>query len=285
MRAASCAWRGPGHPGDLGVEGRYEFGRNWSVLAARFEDEHVARAGEDLRRLVGDIAGRTFLDIGCGSGLHSVAALRLGAKAVYAVDYDRRCVEVARTTLGRFAPDGNWRVEQADVLARQTLSAQRFDMVYSWGVLHHTGEMWTAIRNATGLVAPGGGLAIAIYVRTPLCSAWRLEKQLYSRFPWLRPAIKLPFTAALLLARAIRHRDAIAYVRNYRRSRGMEFLVDVDDWLGGYPYESATSDQVEAFVEGLGFRLKQSFNTGSRLGILGTGCGEWLFERADGSGS
>ena len=264
------------------MEGRYDFGRNWSTLAEGFEDDHVARAGKDLQRLVGDIAGQTFLDLGCGSGLHSVAALRLGAGAVYAVDYDPRCVEVARATLRRFSPHGNWRVERADVLARHTLPDQRFDMVYSWGVLHHTGDMWSAIRNSAALVAPRGGLAIAIYVRTPLCGVWRLEKQVYSRLERLRPAIKLPFIAALLLARAIRHRDAIAYVRNYRRSRGMEFLVDVDDWLGGFPYESASPDRLEAFVEGLGFRLKQSFNTGSRLGILGSGCGEWRFERMGG---
>jgi SAM-dependent methyltransferase len=264
------------------VSGRYDFGRNWSVLAARFEEEHVARAGEDLRRLTGDLAGRTFLDLGCGSGLHSAAALRLGASAVHAVDYDPRCVEVTRATLRRFAPDGNWRVEQADVLAPQTLPDQRFDMVYSWGVLHHTGDMWTAIRNSAALVAPGGGLAIAVYRRTPLCRIWRFEKRVYSRVRWLRPAIKLPFIAALLLARGIRHRDAIAYVRNYRRSRGMEFWVDVDDWLGGFPYESASPDRLEAFIEGLGFRLAQSFNTRPRLGILGSGCGEWRFERMGG---
>jgi 2-polyprenyl-6-hydroxyphenyl methylase/3-demethylubiquinone-9 3-methyltransferase len=273
----------PGRSGDLGVEWRYDFGRNWSALAEGFEEDHVVRAGKDLQRLVGDIAGRTFLDLGCGSGLHSVAALRLGASSVHAIDYDPRCVEVARATLRRFAPDGCWRVEQADLLARQTLPNQRFDLVYSWGVLHHTGDMWSAIRNSAALVASRGSLAIAIYVRTPLCGVWRFEKQLYSKYKWLRPAIKLPFIAALLLARAIRHRDAVAYVRNYRRARGMEFMVDVDDWLGGFPYESASPEELKIFVEGLGFRLKQSFNTGRRLGILGSGCGEWQFEPADGS--
>lgn len=258
---------------------RYDFGRNWSELAARLEEEHVARAGQDLSRLLGDIGGRSFLDLGCGSGLHSVAALRLGAGRVFAIDHDPRCVDVARGTLGRFTAAGGWQVAQGDVLAPATLPPDRFDIVYAWGVLHHTGDMWRAIRNSAALVAPGGRLAVALYLRTPFCPVWRLEKRLYARHGWLRPAIKLPFAAGLLLARAIRNRDALAYVRNYRRARGMEFLVDVDDWLGGYPYESVAPDELEAFVARLGFRLRSRFNTHPRLGLLGSGCGEWHFAK------
>lgn len=262
---------------------RYDFGRNWSALAARFEEDHVERASRDLQRLVGELAGHSFLDLGCGSGLHAAAALRLGARMVRAVDYDPGCVAVAQATLRRFVPDGDWRVERADALSPGSLPAEGFDVVYSWGVLHHTGDVWAAIRNSAALVLPGGSLALALYLRTPFCGFWRWEKRAYSGHAWLRPLVRGPFAAGLLLARAIRHRDAISHVRNYRQARGMEFLIDVDDWLGGYPYESVAPQELEAFMARLGFRVVRRFNAVPPLGLLGTGCGEWLFEKGAGS--
>ncbi|TIV68339.1 MAG: methyltransferase domain-containing protein [Mesorhizobium sp.] len=261
------------------MEARYDFGRNWSELAARFEEEHLDHACEDLRRLVGDVKGRTFLDIGCGSGLHSAAALRLGARKVLALDYDVGCVETANAVLSQFAPNGNWRVRRGDVLDKDSLPSETFDVVYSWGVLHHTGDMWAAIRNAAEFVAPGGRLAIAIYLKTPLCGFWTTEKRLYSSQRWLRPPVKALFVSAYMLARTLRHRDAFSFVRNYRERRGMEFLADVDDWLGGYPYQSASAAELEAVVESLSFRTKDRFNVNAGVGLFGTGCGEWCFER------
>ncbi|MDX8502170.1 class I SAM-dependent methyltransferase [Mesorhizobium sp. VK4C] len=260
---------------------RYDFGRNWSDLAARFENEHLDRACEDLRRLVGDVAGKTFLDIGCGSGLHSAAALRLGAARVRALDYDTDCVETTRAVLSRFAPEAEWSVERADILDKASLPSGTFDIVYSWGVLHHTGDMWAAIRNAADFVGRGGRFGIAIYLKTPLCGLWTVEKRLYSSHRWLRPPAKALFVSAYMLARTLRHRDPIAFVKNYRMRRGMEFLADVDDWLGGYPYQSTSVEELETTVEKLGFRTKRRFNVTPGIGLFGTGCGEWCFERMD----
>lgn len=259
---------------------RYDFGRNWSELAARFEEEHVARAMADLDRLVGRLDGRTFLDVGCGSGLHAVAALRLGARSVHAIDYDPDSVATTQAVLARFAADGDWRVERGDAVAPDGLPPGPFDVVYSWGVLHHTGAMWRAIANTAARVGPGGRLAVALYVKTRFCASWTVEKRIYARHAWLRPLIKYPFAGSLLLARAIRDRDAISHVREYRKARGMEFLVDIDDWLGGYPYESVEPPNLEATIEGLGFRLDARFNTGPRIGLFGTSCGEWRFARS-----
>ena len=160
------------------MNARYDFGRNWSELAARFEEAHLDQACDDLRRLVGDVEGRTFLDIGCGSGLHSAAALRLGARKVRALDYYDRCVETTKAVLHRFAPQEDWLVGQADVLDKTSLPSETFDIVYSWGVLHHTGDMWTAIRNAADLVGSEGRFGIAIYLKTPLCGLWTIEEAL-----------------------------------------------------------------------------------------------------------
>lgn len=261
------------------TETRYDFGRNWSDLTARLEERHVLEASKDLARLTGDLDGKTFLDIGCGSGLHAAAACRLGARKVVAIDYDPQSVATARTVLDRFAGGPNWQVGQADATDMSSLPADSFDIVYSWGVLHHTGNMEKAVRNAAALVAPGGRLCMALYLKTPLCGFWRVEKRIYSRNKWLRPVIKAPFVAALLLARTLRQGDPVSFVKNYRQRRGMEFLVDVDDWLGGFPYESLLPEDLEAMVGRLGFQATARFNVRPGLGILGTGCGEWRFER------
>ncbi|TGS10223.1 class I SAM-dependent methyltransferase [Mesorhizobium sp. M2E.F.Ca.ET.209.01.1.1] len=263
------------------MNARYDFGRNWSGLAEGFEEEHLSQACADLHRLVGNVTGKTFLDIGCGSGLHSAAALRLGAASVTAFDYDLSCIATTRAVLSRFASNAKWSVGHGDVLDRASLPSGTFDIVYSWGVLHHTGDMWTAIRNAGGLVGKGGRYAIAIYLKTPLCGLWTVEKRLYSSYRWLRPPVKALFVSAYLSARALRHRDAISFMKNYRARRGMEFLADVDDWLGGYPYQSTSTRELEAFVEKLGFRTGKRFNLNPGLGLFGTGCGEWCFERND----
>ena len=260
---------------------RYDFGRNWAELASRFDIANVEQSATDLMRLVGDLQGRTFLDIGCGSGLHSTAALKLGAKSVHAVDYDPDCVATTQAVLSRFESDANWKVNRADVLDISTLPAEHFDIVYSWGVLHHTGNMWKAIENAASRVAPGGRFCIALYLKTPFCGAWTVEKKLYAQNKWLRPLIKWPYVAAFMLGKMIRSGDAISYVRSYKSRRGMEFLVDVDDWLGGYPYESVAPEELKRFVSNLGFVLEDKFGERAGVGLLGTGCGEWRFVKSN----
>jgi 2-polyprenyl-6-hydroxyphenyl methylase/3-demethylubiquinone-9 3-methyltransferase len=257
---------------------RYDFGRNWSDLAARLDHHHLEEAKRNLARLAGDVKGLSFLDLGCGSGLHSAAALALGATNVHALDYDPICVATTKSVLERFVPDKKWIVERADALSPGTLPKERFDVVYSWGVLHHTGDMWRAIRNVVALVGPNGRFCVALYVATPFCRAWQIEKRLYSKHKWLRPLIKWPYVAGLLLRKQIAGRNGLLYIRNYRNSRGMEFMSDVDDWLGGYPYESISPPDLIGDIKERGFRLVYENAPPLGTGFFGTGCGEWCFE-------
>lgn len=259
----------------LSLESHFSFGRNWADFAQSLDEERIRQAETDLSRIVGDIRGNTFLDIGCGSGIHSAAAARLGA-TVHAIDLDPISVDTAGAVTTHFAPGCDVRLASVFDISRQ------FDVVYSWGVLHHTGAMWDAVAHASGLVAPGGRLVIALYARTPLCGFWRLEKRLYSSSPKgvqtvIRALYKALFIAGLLAS----GRNPIAYIRSYATNRGMRWHHDMHDWLGGYPYESASPAEVERFLSARGFILAQQVvNKGPVAGLLGTGCNEYRFTRS-----
>ena len=57
---------------------------------------------------------------------------------------------------------------------------QNFDIVYCWGVLHHTGNMWKAIDNSTEFVSDTGLYYISIYVKNRFCGVWAKIKKTYT---------------------------------------------------------------------------------------------------------
>jgi hypothetical protein len=161
----------------------------------------------------------------------------------------------------------------------------RFDVVYSWGVLqHHTGDMFRALRCAAELVNPGGALVIALYRKTWLCGFWRLEKRWYTQASeraqsCARAAYTRLYALALLL-KGKRFRD---HVQSYcSRSRGMDVFHDVHDWLGGYPYESISPNELDDLIS-IGFTRTRAFvrrGLMRRSGILGSGCDEYVYSRS-----
>lgn len=271
-------------PGDLtGVESHFRFGANWKDYSRLIDDARVAQATADLRRLVGDsLVGRTFLDIGSGSGLHSAAALALGA-SVTAVDLDPDSVGTTAAVLTRLAPGGAWTAQRRSVFELPAVWSRRFDVVYSWGVLHHTGDMWRAIGEAADAVAPGGRLALALYRETRLCGAWRVEKRWYTNAtPAAQARARRVYIRAFRLLQRLQGGDPDRYIREYAASRGMDFEHDVHDWMGGYPYESTGPAALRQFLGARGFAEERAFlATDGRVtsGVLGSGCDEFLFRR------
>lgn len=263
---------------------RFAFGENWSRFLALLDDDRILEAERSLRAMlnVQDLRGRRFLDVGSGSGLFSLAARRLGAQ-VRSFDYDPQSVACTRELKRRYFPDDpEWLVGEGSVLdAAFVGTLGEWDVVYSWGVLHHTGDMSVALANVADLVCRGGKLFVAIYNDQGRSSAvWLKVKQAYNGLPpslrWLilwPAAVRLwaPTTVRDLLAR-----KPFRTWRNYAKesSRGMSPWRDVVDWVGGLPFEVATPERVFRVFRDRGFVLEElTTNAG------GLACNEFVFRK------
>lgn len=264
------------------AESHYEFGANWKDYLKNLDEAAIAQATKDFAVLVPEelVRGKSVVDIGSGSGLHSLAAIRLGAKSVLAIDIDRDSVEATTSTLEKHAEGAEFRVIRKSILDTGPDELGKFDLVYSWGVLHHTGAMWEAIDAASRHVADGGRFALAIYRKTPLCWAWRIEKRIFTNAgETARSIIRSIYTRAYILRLKLIGRSPNHHIDDYSSVRGMNFYNDIEDWLGGFPYESATEDEIEAFLKPRGFALEYVKRLKPGLGLFGTGCAEFRFRR------
>lgn len=261
---------------------RFAFGRNWQEFSQLVDEDRIAGARESIVAALGtsDLAGRSFLDIGCGSGLFSLAALQLGAR-VHSFDYDPDAVATTGRLRDRYAPDSDWRVEQGSVLDSSLISRLgQFDIVYSWGVLHHTGALWDALEAACRLVAPGGLLYVSIYNDQGLRSrAWTHVKRTYNAsgpatrrllVAGSRMYLTAPGRAVALLKLARSGRRPAG--GQARRARGMSAQYDLIDWVGGYPFEVAAPEEVFRVGRRHGMELRHLKTCGG-----GLGCNEYVF--------
>lgn len=261
---------------------RFAFGANWYRFLSVLNDERIEQAKCSLCKMlhVESLSGKTFLDVGSGSGLFSLAARSLGA-TVHSFDYDPLSVACTVELKRRYFPGDGWIIESGSVLNPEYLAKLgRFDVVYSWGVLHHTGSMWEAVENILPLVKDGGKLFLAIYNKQPLMSGyWTFVKRYYNR---VGPVTKWFLNYAYFLAFSLAHfsLDVLQGKNPLDRyqgkgARGMTLYYDVVDWIGGWPFEVAKPEEIFRFVSERGFQLEDLVTCGGRHG-----CNEFVF-RAD----
>jgi 2-polyprenyl-6-hydroxyphenyl methylase/3-demethylubiquinone-9 3-methyltransferase len=266
------------------AETHFSFGENWLGYLSQVDEQAKDEAENGLLKLFPReaLAGARVLDIGCGSGVHSLAALRLGAAELTAIDIDPNSVKAARQLLGEAPPSVKKDIRVLSIFDAEPEELGSFDIVYSWGVLHHTGAMWEAVERAARFVRPGGLFGLALYEKCPSCGFWKVEKRLYSRSPALvQKAIRGVYKAAFYAGLIATGRSPFSYVRSYKSTRGMSFHHDVHDWLGGYPYESATVEDVRTRLQDWGFEMVRLFSAKPRLGLFGTGCAEFTLRRIE----
>lgn len=249
----------------------FDFGVNWRRFSeSSLDSRKLEMALNSLEQLTGHekIKDSTFLDIGCGSGIFAIAASLAGAKKVIGIDISKKSIETSINNKKRFASEQNVDFFHKSLFDDDILQMGKFDIVYSWGVLHHTGSMWRAIDIASDLVAPHSLFVIAIYNKHWSSKVWKVVKWLYNVMPNFGQRLMIwTFYPIITIAKLI-----VTRKNPFRKRRGMSFYYDIVDWLGGYPYEYAGKEQVLEYLEGEGFKCIKFVKP-----AVPTGCNEFVF--------
>jgi 2-polyprenyl-3-methyl-5-hydroxy-6-metoxy-1,4-benzoquinol methylase len=269
--------------GEVASGQRFAFGNNWKQFLAVLNEERIVEAERSLTEMLGDgaLAEKSLLDVGSGSGLFSLAAMRLGAARVHSFDYDPESVACTHELKRRYFPNAeNWTIERGNALDSDYVqSLGQWDVVYSWGVLHHTGDMWRALRNVSALVTEGGLLYISIYNdQGYLSRGWKAVKKVYNSSvvgKWTTLGVFVPYFALReAVGDLVRRKNPLRGFRDQQGYRGMSRMYDWIDWLGGYPFEVARPDEVFGLYQTQGFALERLKTCGGKLG-----CNEFVLRK------
>ena len=224
----------------------FSFGKNWGDYLKTVTGQEIDSAKRDIAEWLGTdfVSGKVVVDIGSGSGIHSLAFYLLGAKEIYSFDSDQHSVEATRALWEKEGRPENWVISHGSILDDGYIkSLGQFDIVYSWGVLHHTGAMWKALRNSFSLIKPGGRLWMSLYAKGPNYHKDLELKKKYNSSAKAGKHWMIYKRIGRLMLRRLRHFKN-PFTWNEKKERGMNVYHDLVDWLGGLPYEVASEDEV-----------------------------------------
>lgn len=253
---------------NLTDSGEFSFGYNWlDYVNTKVDENIISTHVTDLRNIYNhfdySLEGKSVIDIGCGSGLSSLSFAKLGCSKIHSLDFDPYSVKATNVMKNKFlnASTIDWKISQGSVLNENELPREQFDIVYSWGVLHHTGDMWTALKNAVKLVKPGGIFHVALYISGNQYND-HLEEKFRYKFADREEKIRLLY--------ARRGGKGLFKVG----PRGMNKFHNSIDWLGGLPYEVADPEVLDGWLSDK-YNFKQVFYSPKDQG----GCFVSVFRR------
>jgi 2-polyprenyl-6-hydroxyphenyl methylase/3-demethylubiquinone-9 3-methyltransferase len=257
---------------------QFDFGQNWLDFSKRaLTLQKVDEARKDFQKLLSgiDLKGKRFLDIGFGQGLSILLAQEAGAE-VYGNDINPKCRDALARTASVMGKKADIPVIVGSILDKSTVQKLAFevpnnglyDIVHSWGVLHHTGDMHLALKNAASLVRDNGHFVVAIYNRHITSKPWLIIKWLYCSSPSLIQHLFI----ALLYPVIFIAKFAVTRKSPFNQMRGMDFYYNVIDWVGGYPYEYASEKELINMLSPMGFSCKKTIPA-----EVPTGCNEFVF--------
>jgi 2-polyprenyl-6-hydroxyphenyl methylase/3-demethylubiquinone-9 3-methyltransferase len=239
----------------------FSFGENWEAFVRTVSDESIKSARKDIEEWLGPnaILGKSVLDIGCGSGIHSLVFASMGAKEVVSFDVDEHSVAATLTLWEKVETPSQWKVKKGSILDKpflQSLGSERFDIVYAWGVLHHTGAIWEAMENASSMVKKGGLYWLSLYEKGPNYHRdLKLKESYNAASPFAKKIMRGRWIAGLMRQRLRWGLNPFRW--NEKKERGMDTYHDIVDWLGGLPYEVASVEEVIDFTRRRGFILEK----------------------------
>jgi SAM-dependent methyltransferase len=263
----------------------FSFGKNWQNFLKWLDDTKIEAAKKYLVHFIGGqekIAEKDIIDFGSGSGLMSLCYVLLGAKKVVSIDIDDASIACTEFLRKKYKiGEDKWEIRKWSVLDKEFVTTLgKFDIVYSWWVIHHSGDMWRGLENIVSLVREKWYLYVAIYNDSKVLLEWTSPfwvktKRLYSSSHLLRPIMKWIYTTYLMLGLLAYGKNPISYIKNYRENalRGMDFFIDIEDWLGGYPYEYASYEEMTNFYTQKGFSLVKWVR------VRSIACNEFLFQK------
>lgn len=270
------------HLNEINSGNRFEFGKNWQGYLDNIDTINLDNATKSLKEMfqIDNMHEKTFLDVGSGSAIFSLAARGLGAKVV-SMDYDPNSVDCAKRLKEKYYKDDDfWKIIEGSAIDKVFMkSLGEYDYVYSWGVLHHTGQMWNALDYIDTNVKKNGKLFISLYNdQNRMSKFWMLIKKMYVSLPkFLRFIIVIPSLIFLWAPATIRDFVVLKPFKtwkNYHSNRGMSAYRDLIDWVGGYPFEVAAPDEVFLFYKRKNYILENLITVSG-----GHGCNEYVFKK------